>query len=192
MHLAAVLMLAKFVERLCKEREVKNLVSWITAALILSSLNIIPCTAGDLTHVYSTWDFLEVDTCASAWLIQHAVDPKAEFRFYPKGELILEGTPFDTPDAELRRKSNMSTFESILQHYEITDPALNEIGRIIHDVEVNYWSQKARQDSTTVGADIREIINSSENPDICIERCFDYFDQLLKIEMTGDSQREKR
>ena len=51
--------------------------------------------AGD-GHLYSTWDVLETDASASAWLIKRHVDPKARFKFFPKGELITEGIAFDT------------------------------------------------------------------------------------------------
>jgi len=69
------------------------------------------------SHLYSTWDTMEVDKCASAWLIKRFVDKEAEFKFFPSGELITEGIPFDTPDSEFRRYHNMSTFESILKKY---------------------------------------------------------------------------
>ena len=131
-------------------------------------------------HVYSTWDLVELDTCASAWLIKRFVDQEAEFKFYPKGELIEEGIAFDTPDAELRRTHGSSTFESILQKYGITDTALIKIGKIIHDIEVNYWAGQLESESEKVNADILGIIKKSKTPGEIFREGFSYFDRLYK------------
>jgi len=132
------------------------------------------------SHSYSTWDVFEVDTCASVWLIKKFVDKEAQFKFYPKGEIITEGVPFDTPDAELRRRDNMSTFESIVNKFKLADPAIKEIALIIHDIEINYWGKKVRKESEELNKTMQEIINSSKNNQDCLQRCFAIFDQLYE------------
>ncbi len=134
--------------------------------------------ARTVTHFYATWDVIEMDTCASAWLIKTFIDKKAVFKFYPKGEIIEEGIAFDTPDAELRRTAAASTFEAILAKYKINDPCLLEIGAMIHDVEINYWADKQKESSQRLNEEIITIIKNSHSPQECLQKSFPVFDAL--------------
>ncbi len=78
-------------------------------------------------QIFSTWEGFEADKCASIWLIKRFIDKNAIIKFFPKGEIIKEGILFDTPDSKFRRYHNMSTFESILLHYNLKDPKLIHI-----------------------------------------------------------------
>jgi len=131
-------------------------------------------------HLYSTWDMLEVDTVASAWLIRRFIDTQAEFRFFKKGDIITEGVAFDTPDALFQRSANQSTFESLLTTYKIADRVLLEIGEIIYDIEINYWSERLRKESEEISRQINEIIKQAERPDECLDKGFPIFDRLYK------------
>lgn len=131
-------------------------------------------------ETFSTWDILELDTCASAWLIKRFVDPQAEFKFYPKGEFITEGIPFDTPDAELRRRHGISTFESIVARYKITDPAVLEIGKLIHEIEVNYWSASKNRRAEELDTAINNIIAENKNPQEVLKKAFSVMDELYE------------
>ncbi len=128
--------------------------------------------------VFSTWEGFETDKCASIWLIKRFVDKNAVIKFFPKGEEIQEGIPFDSPDAELKRYQNMSTFESILKYYKLQDPKLLYIGKIIHDIEINIWERKALKETLMVQKAISEIITNSENSNEIIEKSLKYFDFL--------------
>jgi len=130
--------------------------------------------------IFSTWKGFEVDKCASIWLIKRFIDKNAVIKFYPTGEEIKEGIPFDTPDAKLRRYHNMSTFESILKHYNLQDPKLIYIGKIIHDIEVNIWEKKVFPEAYKVQDKINKIILNSKDTDEVIERSCEYFDLLYK------------
>jgi hypothetical protein len=130
------------------------------------------------TKMFSTWEGFEVDKCASIWLIKRFVDKEAIIRFYPKGELIDEGIPFDTPDAKFRRYHNMSTYESLLKHYKLGDPKLKYIGRIIHDIEVNVWERKKMEETLAVQSDIMGIIMDSEDKNVVVTKSLAYFDDL--------------
>ncbi|MCD6387981.1 MAG: chromate resistance protein [Desulfobulbaceae bacterium] len=131
--------------------------------------------------VFSTWDVFETDKCASIWLIKRFIDPKAEIRFFPHGTSITEGIPFDTPEAKFRRYATKSTFETLLEHYDIKDPWLKYIGRIIHDIEVNVWEKKVYGESTKVLEAIRLIIVKNEgNNEAIMEKSLQYFDAFYQ------------
>ena len=75
--------------------------------------------AAEKMLIFSTWEGFEADKCASIWLIKRFIDKNAVINFFPKGEIVKEGIPFDTPDAKFRRYHNMSTFESLLRGISI-------------------------------------------------------------------------
>lgn len=128
--------------------------------------------------IFSTWEGFEIDKCASIWLIKRFIDENAIIKFFPKGEMIKEGILFDTPDAKLRRYHNMSTFESILKHYNLQDSKLIYIGKIIHDIEVNIWERKVLKETLMVQNAVNKIIADSKNSDDIIEKSGEYFDSL--------------
>jgi len=130
--------------------------------------------------VFSTWDTFEADKCASIWLLQRFVDRNALIKFFPKGEPITEGVPFDTPDSQLRRYHNMATFESILRHYDIKNPTLVYIGKIIHDIEINVWQRKAFKETLIVQEEVNRIIQNADTSNDIIEKSNAYFDSLYK------------
>lgn len=129
-------------------------------------------------HVWSTWDSFEPDTCASIWLIKRHVDPDARFEFRPKGSALDRGKPFDTPDAKLRRYATAATYETILREYRISDRAASEIGRIVHDIEINAWNRTSTAESRDVERAVREIVAASRSHGELVDRTLAYFDSL--------------
>jgi hypothetical protein len=134
--------------------------------------------------VFSTWDVFETDKCASIWLIKRFIAPQAEIRFFPHGTSITKGIPFDTPEAKFRRYATKSTYETLLEYYDIKDPRLKYIGRLIHDIEVNVWEKKVYNESTKVLEAIRLIIvkNKGDNEAI-MEKSLEYFDALYQVSL---------
>lgn len=134
----------------------------------------------DNAHVYSTGSIMEIDRCASAWLIKRFVDKDAVFKFFPDGEIVEVGTPFDTPDAELSRTHRRSTFEAIMDKHKIIDKRLEALRKSIHDIEINFWGKKDSWKSDVLAAEVNKIINQAKNNDDCLEKCFIYFDKIIE------------
>jgi hypothetical protein len=133
-------------------------------------------------QVFSTWEGFEADKCASIWLIKRFIDKEAVIRFYPTNEVIDEGILFDTPEAKFRRYYNRSTFETLLQYYELKDSRLEYIGKIIHDIEVNTWDKKALSETLMIQETVNRIIRNSKENRETIENCNQFFDSLYKGE----------
>ena len=131
-------------------------------------------------HIYSTGISMEPDKCASAWLIKRRIDKEAVFIFFPDGELITKGIPFDSPESILSRTHNLSTFEVIKNKYDIKDKYLDKIAIYIHDIEVNFWGKKQSQTSNKIKMELNKIIDNSSNSEECLKKCFVYFDTLLE------------
>jgi hypothetical protein len=164
---------------------------FIVLLITFSLFNPICAETG--SHLYSTWDTVELDTCISAWLIKKFIDKEAEFKFIPKGELVTEGTPFDTPDAEFRRKNNMSTYSTILKKYQLQDPVLKEIDRIVYEIEIAYWGETS-QISKELSKKIMNIITETKDKQECFKKSFAVFDDLyeeLKNERTEGLRNEE-
>jgi len=88
-----------------------------------------------------TRSHVHVDRVACPWLITRFVDSDAEFLFVPRGQIKqvaadTEAIPFDAPDVELGHRDGRCSFESIMQRYELKDPALLRLARIVHAADV--------------------------------------------------------
>ncbi len=83
-----------------------------------------------------TREKIKVDRVACPWLIQRFIDPRAEFLFVPPERVLAEAdrlsaTPFDTPGAPMHHRGELVTFEVLLEHHRLHDPALRLLGEIV-------------------------------------------------------------
>jgi hypothetical protein len=91
--------------------------------------------------LWVTRSHVHVDRVACPWLILRFVDNEAEFLYVPAGQVkkITDETgaiPFDAPDVELGHHEGRCSFESIMLKYELKDPALVRLSRIVHAADV--------------------------------------------------------
>ena len=78
-----------------------------------------------------------IDRAACAWLIRRFVDPDATFVFVgDPDEVPADATPFDMRGVDLSHHDGDCTFETILKRYELDDPALEAIARIVHEADL--------------------------------------------------------
>ena len=82
-----------------------------------------------------------VDRVACPWLIKRFVDNQAEVLFVPKSQVgkVAKETgaiPFDAPDVELGHHEGRCSFETILLKYDLKDPALLRLSRIVHAADI--------------------------------------------------------
>jgi hypothetical protein len=78
-----------------------------------------------------------VDRAACAWLIRRFVDDDPEFVFVDDpDEVPPDATPFDMRGVELSHHGGDCSFETFLEHYRLDDPALADIGRIVHEADL--------------------------------------------------------
>lgn len=96
-----------------------------------------------------TRSHVHVDRVACPWLISRFIDSEAEFIFVPKnqvGQVVKEtgAIPFDVPNVELGHKDGKCSFESIIEKYGLTDPALLRLAKIVHaaDIETDLHTDK--------------------------------------------------
>ncbi len=80
-----------------------------------------------------------VDRCTSAWLIKRFIDKKARFAFISKDDPIPKGAiAFTLPKAEIKPvEKEKTTYDVLVEKYNIQDPIALKIGKFIHDFEIN-------------------------------------------------------
>jgi len=89
-----------------------------------------------------TRQYVHVDRTACPWLIKRFIDPKAEFVFVPveKIEEIVKkekAIPYDAPNVELGHHGEKCSFDSIIEKYKISDPAVLELARIVRAADTD-------------------------------------------------------
>jgi hypothetical protein len=78
-----------------------------------------------------------VDRIGCAWLIRRFVDPDAVFTFVDDpDEVPADATGFDMRGVELSHHDGDCSFETILRRYQLDDPVLWDVARIVHEADV--------------------------------------------------------
>jgi hypothetical protein len=86
---------------------------------------------------WATRPHCHVDRAACAWLIRRFLDPEAEFVFVDDPDDVPDdATPFDMRGVDLSHHGGECSFEAFLRRYELHDPVLWEIGRIVHEADL--------------------------------------------------------
>jgi hypothetical protein len=81
---------------------------------------------------------IHIDRAACAWLIRRFVDRDAEFLFVgDPAEVPADATPFDMRGVALGHVGGDCSFETILRHFELTDPVLWRIAEIVHVADLD-------------------------------------------------------
>lgn len=82
-----------------------------------------------------------VDRIACPWLIRRFVDHEAEFLYVEPSQVgrvarERDAVAFDVEGAELGHVEGRCSFESILLKYDLDDPGLVRLARIVHGADV--------------------------------------------------------
>ena len=83
----------------------------------------------------------KTDRIACPWLIRRFIDPEAEILYVP-ADLVLEvaegegAHSFDAPGARYTHRDGLCSFEVLVDAYEIDDPAVRLLAKIVHGADV--------------------------------------------------------
>jgi hypothetical protein len=88
-----------------------------------------------------TRSHVHVDRVACPWLITRFIDNEAEFLFVPKNQIVhmaaaADAIPFDASGVELGHHDGRCSFESIMLKYDLQDPGLVRLAKIVHAADV--------------------------------------------------------
>jgi len=81
-----------------------------------------------------------VERIACPWLIKNFVDKEAEFLFVLADKVLEiaqreEAIPFDASGVELGHHGEEVSFDAIVKKYNLTDPALLELAKIVRGAD---------------------------------------------------------
>jgi hypothetical protein len=86
---------------------------------------------------WATRSHIHIDRTACAWLIRRFIDEHAEFVFVEDPDDVpADATPFDIPGVDFSHHGGDCSFETILRRYELADPILWEIAKIVHEADL--------------------------------------------------------
>jgi hypothetical protein len=86
---------------------------------------------------WATREGCHVDRAACAWLIRRFLDDEPDFVFVDDPEDVpADATPFDIRDAALSHHGGQCSFETFLRRYDLADPILWELAKIVHDADL--------------------------------------------------------
>lgn len=91
--------------------------------------------------LWVTRSHVHVDRVACPWLIKRFIDSEAQFLFAPKSRInqVAQETgaiPFDAPGVELGHHDGQCSFETIIEKYELTEPGLLRLAKIVHAADI--------------------------------------------------------
>ena len=81
------------------------------------------------------------DRVACPWLIRKFIDPEAEIVYVPRDDVLgyaeREGAvSFDAPGAKFTHRDGKCSFETLVEHYRIDEPAVALLARVVHGADV--------------------------------------------------------
>jgi hypothetical protein len=84
----------------------------------------------------------KTDRIACPWLIRKFIDREAEIVYVPR-EQVLEyaeregATSFDAPGAKYTHQDGKCSFETLVEEYQIHDPAIALLAKVVHGADVS-------------------------------------------------------
>lgn len=82
-----------------------------------------------------------VDRIACPWLIQRFIDKNAEFLFVDPDQILSvagkeKAQSFDADGAKFGHTDGKCSFEVLVEHYGINDPAVLSLSKIVHGADI--------------------------------------------------------
>lgn len=89
-----------------------------------------------------THEHPKIDRIACPWLIRRFIDSNAEIIYVPFDSVksqaeTLGAIPFDVPGVEFTHYGELCTFDYFIQKYELKDPALQVVARIVRAADTD-------------------------------------------------------
>jgi len=84
----------------------------------------------------------KIDRIACPWLIARFIDRDPEF-LYVRGSDVMrvadqtQAIPYDVADVELTHDGELCSFDAFLKKYELNDPALQSMARIVRGADTS-------------------------------------------------------
>lgn len=113
------------------------------------------------SDLYVTWDVPEPDRVAALWVMKRFERPAARFHFIAPFQALNNGTPFDVPEADIRRTGNRAATEVLLDRMPLEDDErLELLARTAHLTEVTAWMLPSDPAAADLARRLRDAASS--------------------------------
>jgi hypothetical protein len=84
----------------------------------------------------------KTDRIACPWLIKNFIDSDADFLYVPADQVLdvaerESANSYDAPGAKFTHRDGLCSFEMLVEEYEIDDPAVARLARIVHGADIS-------------------------------------------------------
>jgi rhodanese-related sulfurtransferase len=148
--------------------------------LVATGLLVAACSKSLTTPAvpsYSTEYGLGPDKWATAWLLTKRQGARANLDVVEPGSQ-LHGIPFDASNALIRRIGDRAAFEVALDELHLNDPTLDFLARIVHEIEVNFWSFDGPQEAELIEDAYRGLQRRYGRDQVSAECYVAFFDRV--------------
>lgn len=121
------------------------------------------------------------DKWATAWLLTRYADPGATLTVVARDQRIPSGaTPFDHPDAELRRADGRVAFQVVRSRFGVDDPVVDRLAEIVHEIEVAFWAGEPSPQAAAVERGFRRLQKRNGRDAVSAACYLEFFDSVEK------------
>ncbi|AEF54636.1 chromate resistance protein ChrB domain-containing protein [Marinomonas posidonica] len=115
---------------------------WRDAGQTLIPYDKLPQKNLNQQTVWVTKQRPKIDRIACPWLIRRFIDPQAQFLFVAASEVLgvaekFNATPFDVEDVFWSHRSELCTFDVMVEEFEIKTPAILHLAKVIRGADTN-------------------------------------------------------
>lgn len=133
-------------------------------------------------QAFATWQGIEPDKWATVWLIKRYLSPEAVFSFYPpNSSLPQDVVSFGVNSAALKRSNRQSMFHLLVSSAGITEPVVQELDRVIYDLEVNIWETPEHERSAWIEALYRQLQERYRRDQVPVDCYLEFFDGVAEL-----------
>lgn len=154
----------------------------LSAMIFFLACFLVGCSSSNDNHglVFVTNPGLGLDKWASIWLIKRYIDKNAKIHWVENGvdsDTVVGGVLFDMEKALYKRRARQSTFSTLVAGFNIQAPHISKLEQLVHDIEINYWSEPKLKYSNQVEHQFRRLqtdLGFEKTPVQCYLAFFDY------------------
>jgi rhodanese-related sulfurtransferase len=130
---------------------------------------------------YVTEYGLGPDKWATAWLLTRQADPGSNLVVTDAGAHLPSGVSFDSTSSAIRRLGNRSAFEVAKSKFALSDPDLNQLAEIVHEIEINAWAAGGPPEAAIVENAFRAL-QYLHGRDAVTPQCYvAFFDRVYQL-----------
>jgi hypothetical protein len=127
-----------------------------------------------------------VDRMASAWLIRRFIDPQATFAFVERA--VESDVAFDMYSGPFSHQGGLCTFEVLAGSFALAEPAIVQIGQIVHDLDLKE-ARYARPEAATIGRMVEGLRQSHAGDQELLGQGIAMFEALARSFASGHAPR---